>query len=514
MTAPLGSGGIARHGPASGADGDNSNRRLSAGDGTLAFPAGFTWGAATAAYQVEGAADEDGKGPSIWDTFSHTPGAVHHGDTGDIACDHYHRVAQDVGLMADLGLAGYRFSVSWPRIQPDGTGPVNQRGIDHYRRLVDLLREQGIAPVVTLYHWDLPQALQDRGGWTARDTAARFADYAAAVAGAIDGADRWITINEPWVAAHEGYSLGTHAPGHRDFSAALAASHHLLLAHGRAVPAIRSAQRTPAPVGITLNLIPAVPGDDDAASREAAWRADGYHNRWYLDPVLRGEYPADMLALYGESAPLDFIDAADLAEIAAPLDFLGINYYNRTAVRSAAPPDARPNLITATGGQTPLSAAETTPLTAEGVLRTAGVRRPELDVTSTGWTIEPAGLRDILLRVAGEYPALPLYVTENGAAYHDYPDPDGRVKDPERIAYLRGHIAAVHEAIAGGADVRGYFCWSLLDNFEWNDGYSQRFGLVYVDYATQRRTPKSSAWWYAALARTNRLAAAAAPVSD
>jgi beta-glucosidase len=530
MTGPLGPGGPA--GPAgpgvadgAGAESDNSNKRPSAGasasasafagDGGLTFPAGFAWGAATAAYQVEGAAHEDGKGPSIWDTFAHTPGAVHHGDTGDMACDHYHRVASDVGLMADLGLTGYRFSVSWPRIQPDGTGPVNQRGIDHYRRLVDLLREQGIAPVVTLYHWDLPQALQDRGGWTARDTADRFADYAAAVAGAIDGADRWITINEPWVAAHEGYSLGTHAPGGRDFGAALAASHHLLLAHGRAVPAIRAALRTPAPVGITLNLVPAVPGDDDAASRAAAWRADGYHNRWYLDPVLRGEYPADMLALYGESVPLDFIDPADLAEIAAPLDFLGINYYNRTAVRAAAPPpDATPDLITATGGQPPRTATDTTPLTAEEVLRTAGVRRPELAVTSTGWTIEPAGLRDILLRVAGEYPALPLYVTENGAAYHDYPDPDGRVKDPERIAYLHGHIAAVHEAIAGGADVRGYFCWSLLDNFEWNDGYSQRFGLVYVDYATQRRTPKSSAWWYAAVARTNRLVPAAAPVSD
>jgi len=480
----------------------------------LDFPPGFVWGAATAAYQVEGAPHEDGKGPSIWDTFSHTPGAVHNGDTGDIACDHYHRTAQDVGLMADLGLTGYRFSIAWPRIQPDGSGPVNQRGIDYYRRLVDLLRENGIGPSVTLYHWDLPQALEDRGGWTVRSTADRFAEYAAAVTAAIDGVDRWITINEPWVAAHEGYSLGTHAPGRRDFGAALAASHHLLLAHGRAVPAIRSAQRSPAPVGITLNLIPAVPASDDAESQQAAQRSDGYHNRWYLDPVLRGVYPADMLALYGEVVPLDFIDAADLTEIGAPLDFLGVNYYNRTAVQ-AAPARTRRSTITARGGSAVPehpAPADGAGLTPEAVLRAASVRRPELAMTSTGWPIEPVGMRDILLRLARDYPRLPLYVTENGAAYHDYVDPEGRVKDPERIAYLRDHVAAVHQAIAGGADVRGYFCWTLLDNFEWNDGYSQRFGLVYVDYPTQRRIPKSSAYWYSVLARANRLVLAGTPV--
>jgi beta-glucosidase len=458
-----------------------------------AFPAGFTWGAATASYQVEGAVTADGRGRSIWDTFCRVPGAVLHGDTGDIACDHYQRMSSDVGLMADLGLTGYRFSVAWPRIQPAGSGPVSQRGIDHYQRLVDLLRDNGIAPVATLYHWDLPQALEDQGGWPARDTADRFADYAAAVAGAIDGVDRWITINEPWVAAHEGYSLGTHAPGRRDFGAALAASHHLLLAHGRAVPAIRAAQRSPAPVGITLNLIPVLAAGDDEASRQAAARVDGYHNRWYLDPVLRGSYPADITGLYGAAVPLDFIDPADLAEIAAPLDFLGINYYNRTAVR-AAPDSGAPD------GGSP-----------EPVLRAVSVRRPELAETSMGWPVEPAGLADVLLRLHRDYPRLPLYVTENGAAYHDYADPEGRVKDPERIAYLHGHIAAVHEAISAGADVRGYFCWSLLDNFEWNDGYSQRFGLVWVDHLTQRRIPKASAWWYAAVARANQLVPPAQP---
>jgi len=454
---------------------------------TLRFPTGFVWGTSTAAYQIEGAVTEDGRGRSIWDTFCHTPGAVLHGDLGDVACDHYHRMAEDVGLMAGLGLGGYRFSISWPRIQPEGSGQINQRGIDHYRRLVDQLRRQGIAPVATLYHWDLPQALEDRGGWPERSTADRFADYAVAVAEAIEGVERWITINEPWVAAHEGYSLGSHAPGRKDFRAALAASHHLLLAHGRAVRRIREAQHDASPVGITLNLIPVLAASSKDEDRDAAERVDGYHNRWYLDPLFRGSYPDDMVRLYERSMPLDFIQPADFAEIAAPLDFLGVNYYNRTAVQAREATDGRD-----------ATALETT-------LDAVTARRPELPVTAKGWPVEPAGLRDILVRLSKEYTSVPLYVTENGASYYDYVDPEGQVKDPERVAYLRDHIAATHQAICDGADVRGYFCWSLLDNFEWDDGYSQRFGLVWVDYRTQQRIPKTSAHWYGRIAQTNCL---------
>ena len=454
---------------------------------TLQFPTGFIWGTSTAAYQIEGAVAEDGRGTSIWDTFCRTPGAVLHGDVGDIACDHYHRTAEDVTLMAGLGLGGYRFSISWPRIQPEGSGPVNQRGIDYYRRLVDMLRARGIAPVATLYHWDLPQPLEDRGGWPERSTADRFADYAAAVAGAIEGVESWTTINEPWVAAHEGYSLGSHAPGRKDFWAALAASHHLLLSHGRAAQRIRDVQRSDTPVGIVLNLIPVLAASGGEEDRQAAGRVDGYHNRWYLDPLFRGSYPEDMVRLYERSVPLDFIDPADFTDIAAPLDFLGINYYSRTAVRALD--------STSGGGAT----------AHESILRAASVRRPELPVTAKGWTVEPAGLHDLLVRLSKEYTSAPLYVTENGASYHDYVDPEGRVKDPERVDYLRGHIAAMHQAIGDGADVRGYFCWSLLDNFEWDDGYSQRFGLVWVDYGTQQRIPKTSAQFYGEIARTNQM---------
>ncbi|HEV2375476.1 MAG TPA: GH1 family beta-glucosidase [Streptosporangiaceae bacterium] len=470
-------------------NGHSADRRMTGARprGPLEFPTGFVWGTATAAYQVEGATGEDGRGQSIWDTFCRIPGAVHHGDSGDVACDHYHRIAEDADLIAGLGLGAYRFSIAWPRIQPDGTGQVNQRGIDHYRRLVDLLRGRGIAPVATLYHWDLPQPLEDRGGWPERSTADRFAEYAAMVTSAIDGVDQWITVNEPWVVAHEGYSLGSHAPGRQDFPAAIAATHHLLLGHARAAGYVREAGGSDARVGIALNLAPAVASSAAEADQQAAVRVDGYRNRWYLDPLLRGCYPADMVSCYERLAPLDFISDSDLAEICGSLDFLGITYYSPVVARALP-----------TGSRTDASVDE-------AALEALLVSRPGQPVTAMGWPVEPGGLRDILLRVGREYPPLPLYVTENGAAFHDYVDPEGRVKDPERVAYLAAHIAATHEAIAAGADVRGYFCWSLLDNFEWAEGYSQRFGLVWVDYGTQRRTPKDSAEWFAGVARSNRL---------
>jgi beta-glucosidase len=449
---------------------------------TRRFPAGFLWGTATASYQIEGAVAEDGRAPSIWDTFSHGASRVADDDTGDVACDHYHRWREDLDLLAELGAGAYRFSVAWPRIIPDGTGPVNPAGLDFYDRLVDGLLERGIDPVVTLYHWDLPQALEDRGGWADRSTADAFAAYVEAVADRLgDRVPMWVTINEPWVAAMLGYVLGTHAPGRRDVRDGLLAGHHLLLAHANAVQVLR---RVGGAVGITLNVTDVVPASDRPEDAAAAQLADQQVNRWFLDPLLLGRYPEEMAAAYGPLAA-GIVRDGDLDAIRAPIDFLGINYYFRTHVAAAQPvPDAAD----------PLDLLPYRPVVPEG-----------LPVTAMGWPVEPDGLRDFLLRLARDHPGLPIHVTENGSAWDDRVAPDGSVDDPERIAYLETHLAAMHEAIAGGADVRGYYAWSLLDNFEWAEGFGKRFGLVRVDYDTLARTPKASFRRYAEIVAANGL---------
>jgi beta-glucosidase len=449
---------------------------------TRRFPAGFLWGTATASYQIEGAVAEDGRAPSIWDTFSHSAGRVAQDHTGDVACDHYHRWREDLDLLGELGVGAYRFSVAWPRVIPAGIGPVNPAGLDFYDRLVDGLLERGIEPVVTLYHWDLPQALEDRGGWAVRSTADAFTAYVEAVADRLgDRVPTWVTLNEPWVAAMLGYVLGTHAPGRRSARDGLLAGHHLLLAHANAVQVLR---RAGGDVGITLNVTDVVPASSRPDDASAAQLADQQVNRWFLDPLLLGRYPAEMAAAYG---PLmeGIVRDGDLEAISVPLDFLGINYYFRTHVAAVQPaPDAAD----------PLALLPYRAVVPEG-----------LPVTAMGWPIEPDGLRDFLLRLAGEHPGLPIHVTENGSAWDDRVEPDGSVHDPERVAYLETYLAAMHEAIAGGADVRSYFAWSLLDNFEWAEGYGKRFGLVRVDYDTLIRTPKASFRRYAEIVAANSL---------
>jgi beta-glucosidase len=456
------------------------------------FPADFLWGAATAAYQIEGSAAEDGRTPSIWDTFSRTPGKVRNGDTGDVACDHYRRAPEDVKLMAELGLRSYRFSLSWPRIQPGGSGPANEAGLDFYRRLVDDLREHGIEPWVTLYHWDLPQALEDAGGWPARDTAARFAEYAElAVAALGDRVKYWTTLNEPWCSAFLGYGSGVHAPGRSDGADAVRAGHHLMLGHGLAAQALR-ASRADAEVGVTLNLYAISPLTGSPADADAARRIDGLANRFFLDPILRGEYPADVVADLREVTDFGHVRDEDLAVIATPLSVLGINYYSRYVV--GAPPE----------GEQP-GPHWRKPSTWPGSEHiTFGDRG--LPVTDMNWEIDAPGMVEVLTRVHREYPELPLYVTENGSAFID-DVVDGEVHDADRLAYFDSHLRACHEAIAAGVPLRGYFAWSLMDNFEWAWGYSKRFGMVYVDYETQARIPKSSAKWYATVIRNNGLAA-------
>ena len=449
----------------------------------MSFPEGFLWGAATAAYQIEGAANEDGRGPSIWDTFSHTPGKVLHGDTGDIACDHYHRLEEDLDLMARIGIKAYRFSVAWPRIQPVGSGPPNRQGLDFYRRLVEGLRARGIEPMLTLYHWDLPQALEDRGGWTSRETSERFAEYAGIVyAGLADVVPLWITLNEPWVAAWLGHAAGVHAPGKGDTGAALAATHHLLLGHGLALARMRAAGGEGTSFGVTLNLSPVRPSRDRGPDREAARLVDGNANRLFLDPLFRGAYPGDMLEHYRAASDFSFVRDGDLRTVSQPLDFLGVNYYMRHMVRPDDEPEAG----------SPFAS-----LKARVVIPHAA------DRTAMGWPVEPEGLTETLARIKDVYADLPLYVTENGAAFHDYADPEGGVDDEERVAFLDAHFRAVSDAIDRGVDLRGFFVWSLLDNFEWAEGYSKRFGIVYVDYPTQRRIPKASARWYSQVIRRN-----------
>jgi beta-glucosidase len=462
----------------------------------LQFPAGFLWGAATAAYQVEGAVAEAGRTASIWDTFSHTPGHVLGADTGDVACDHYHRYRDDVALMAELGLGSYRFSVSWSRVQPGGTGKANAAGLDFYRRLVDDLLARDIVPWLTLYHWDLPQELEDAGGWPARDTAYRFADYAALVHEALgDRVRHWTTLNEPWCAAFLGYSSGDHAPGARDPEASLAAAHHLLLGHGLATRALR-AGGPPAEVGITLNLYPVSPAGRGRHDADAVRRIDGLQNRLFLDPVLRGRYPADVVDDVRGISDFGQVRDGDLEIISAPLDMLGVNYYSRHIV-TGPDPATLPDLDQQRRPRSNYPGSEHVEMVSRGV-----------PVTDMGWEIDGPGLTEVLARIHRVYaPDLPLYVTENGAAFADRPDPDGRVDDQDRIDYLDAHLRACHEAIAQGVPLRGYFAWSLLDNFEWSWGYAKRFGLVHVDYSSLRRTPKASAGWYAEVTRRNGLAA-------
>jgi beta-glucosidase len=439
---------------------------------TPVFPDGFLWGAATSAYQIEGSPLADGAGSSNWHRFTHTPGLVPSGETGDVACDHYRRYAGDVQLMGDLGLNAYRFSVSWSRVLPRGCGQVNSRGLDFYSRLVDCLLAQGIQPLITLFHWDLPAALDDRGGWLNRDSADWFADYSRVLFRALDDrVEMWATLNEPWVVMDGGYLHGVLAPGHRSLFEAPIVLHHLLRAHAAAVEAYRADGHHA--IGVVVNLEPKSPASDDPQDVAATARADGYMNRLVLDPLILGSYPAELAAIFGEAWPDP--DAADLEHIRRPLDFLGINYYTRGVTRhnSLALP-----------------------------VRASAVRQRRHTYTETGWEVYPQGLADVLLWCRRRYGPIPLYVTENGAAFYDPPTADSPVDDPLRVDYLRRHLLAAADAMAQGVDLRGYFAWSLLDNFEWTLGYSKRFGIVHVDYETQQRTPKASARFYSEVIRT------------
>ncbi|MFJ6797092.1 GH1 family beta-glucosidase [Streptomyces sp. NPDC091268] len=439
-----------------------------------AFPRDFAWGTATSAYQIEGAVKEDGRGPSIWDTFSHTPGKVDNGDTGDEACDHYHRWPQDISLMKELGTNAYRMSIAWPRIVPDGSGPVNARGLDFYDKVIDGLLEAGITPSVTLYHWDLPQALQDRGGWTVRETAEHLATYTTAVAERLgDRVTQWATLNEPLCSGWIGHLEGRMAPGLTDLTAAVRASYHLLLGHGLATAALRAAAPG-AQIGLVTNHSTVVPATDHPEDLAAAVRMDGHTNRWWLDPVYGRGFPADMRELYGVDLPER---PGDLETIAAPLDWHGLNYYFPATVANDA------------SGPVPFARE---------------VRLPDVPRTGLDWQIDANGIETLLLRLTNDYGVPKLYVTENGSAFPDTIGPDGSVDDPERTAYLEQHLAACARAARQGAPLAGYYAWSLLDNFEWAYGYDKRFGLVHVDYATQQRTVKTSGHRYADIVRSHR----------
>jgi beta-glucosidase len=439
----------------------------------------FVWGAATSAYQIEGAVAEDGRARSIWDTFCAVPGAIDNGDTGEVACDHYHRWREDIGLMRQLGLDAYRFSVAWPRILPAGTGRVNQAGLDFYDRLVDGLLDAGIRPYTTLYHWDLPQALQDKGGWPARDTAYAFAEFASVVAARLgDRVTDWFTINEPLCSAWIGYLDGTMAPGERDLSRAVPASHHLLLGHGLASAALRDHSPGPVRVGAVLNLSPCEPASDDEPDVAAARRADGHTNRWWLDPLHGRGYPADMVAVYGIEPP---VRPGDLVTIATPMDHVGLNYYFRQVVTDDP-----------TGP----------------VPQVKMVSVPDWTITAMGWEVYADGLEQLLVRLTDEYRVRRVYVTENGSAWPDEIEPDGHVEDKERTDYLEQHLDVAARAVRRGTPLAGYFAWSLLDNFEWAYGYAKRFGLVHVDYPTQRRTIKASGYRYRDIIASHRAASA------
>jgi beta-glucosidase len=438
-----------------------------------AFPDDFVWGAATASYQIEGAANEDGRGESVWDRFCATPGKVRNGDNGAVACDFYHRYSDDIRLMNELGIDAFRFSIAWPRVYPNPGGQLNTKGLDFYDRLVDELLGNGITPYATLFHWDTPQWVEDAGGWPVRATVDHFCEYVEAVAARLgDRIGHWITHNEPWVVSWIGYGWGHHAPGRTSEADALATSHHLLLSHGRAVEILR--ERSPeSQVGITLNLDFAYAASDSEADGAAAMWVDGFHNRWFLDPLFKGAYPADMLDAWKEIAPE--IQEGDLEVISQPIDFLGVNNYT-----------------------SPLVAADT-----DGG-RSRIVHRADVDRTDMGWEVVPEGLRDLLIRLHKDYDPKAIYITENGAAFSDVRGHDGGVEDPERQGYLEAYIGAVAEAAASGSPVRGYFAWSLLDNFEWAWGYWKRFGLIYIDYATLERVPKGSFYWYRDLIAAQR----------
>jgi beta-glucosidase len=440
---------------------------------TPSFPDGFLWGCATAAYQIEGSPLADGAGPSIWQRFSHTPGMTLNGDTGDVACDHYRRMPADVDLMTALGINAYRFSIGWGRVLPEGTERVNPKGLDFYDRLVDALLARHITPMATLYHWDLPEALDNRGGWLNRDIAEWFAAYAQVCFARLD--DRvqfWATLNEPWVVTDAGYLHGVHAPGHRNLFEAPLASHNLLRAHGRAVQAYRAIGRHR--IGIVVNIEPKYPASDAPEDRTAAARAHAYMNRQYLDPVIHGRYPTALKGVFGE---LPDRPAADMALIHQPIDFIGLNYYTRAVVRHDS-------------SQYPLKASS--------------VRQPRSIYTDTGWEVYPQGLVDTLMWLKKRYDDPTIYITENGAAFYDPPTVTGnRLDDPLRRDYLVQHLKAARSAIAAGVDLRGYFAWSLLDNLEWSQGYSKRFGLIHVDFATQKRTLKHSAELYRRIIASN-----------
>ncbi|MEO8802086.1 MAG: GH1 family beta-glucosidase [Rudaea sp.] len=440
----------------------------------IEFPDGFVWGAATSAYQIEGSPLADGAGPSIWQRFAHTPGMMNNGDTGDVACDHYRRMPEDVALMRDLGLKAYRFSVAWARVLPQGTGKVNPRGLDFYERLVDTLLANGIEPMPTLYHWDLPAALDDRGGWLNPDIAEWFAEYTSVMVRKLDDrVKRWVTLNEPWVVTDGGYLHGALAPGHRSRFEAPIASHQLLRAHGAAVKAYRALGKHQ--IGIVVNIEPKYAASDSAEDLAATRRAEAYMNRQYLDPVFLGAYPEEMREIFGEAWP-DW-PAQDFELIKQPIDFLGVNYYTRAVTRHQS--DVYP-------------------------LNALTVRQPQSTYTETGWEVHAQGFVDTLLRIKQRYGNPPVYITENGSAFYDPPVVDGEVhEDPLRVDYLRKHLKALHAAIQAGADVRGYMAWSLMDNLEWSLGFSKRFGILHVDFATQKRTPKASAKLYSQIIASN-----------
>ncbi|MFN2601302.1 MAG: GH1 family beta-glucosidase [Gemmatimonadaceae bacterium] len=441
------------------------------------FPNDFVWGAATSAYQIEGYPLADGAGSSIWHRFSHTPGLTENGDTGDVACEHYRRYASDVALMSTLGLKSYRFSIAWGRILPDGIGRINAKGVDFYSRLVDELLERGIVPNATLYHWDLPAALDDRGGWLNRDIAQWFAEYASVMFDALgDRVAMWSTINEPWVVSDGGYLYGKLAPGHRILFEAPIASHNLLRAHGTAIEVFRASEAVRyGRIGIVVNLEPKYPASESIEDLAATKRADAYMNRQYLDPLFLGRYPNEMKEIFGEAWPESPAD--DMSTIARPFDFLGINYYTRSVAQHDA--ERKP-------------------------VRAGGIHQEESVHTETGWEVFPPALTRVLLWVKERYGEIPLYITENGAAFYDPPvATEGEVDDPLRIEYLRGHLKAAADAMRQGVNLRGYYVWSLLDNFEWSHGYSRRFGIVHVNYETQERTVKSSGRFYSHVIKTN-----------